>query len=111
MNFELKMFVYNNIKEDSETILNILQEVDFYGDSKAVEKVLDDKNVESRVIILAGSLHSLDVCGDTIQMAEWNERLMDKLRALWRFCMKNNKNASNVSNCLEQLENIVTTEI
>ncbi len=111
MNLDLKVDIYNNMLRTSNELVNNLSDIDWYSDPKTIEKLIIKRDINSSVSYLGGVFSELKRLDETLKAAEWNEKLYDLLRIFKRFLCKNRKDASEVSECVENLEYITMLEM
>ncbi len=113
MNIENKINAYTVLRRHAEELLVDLDKINFYTDEYADKQKIDEQlktlDVKSKVSELDARLFSLQEQNEYISMAAWNEKLLDKLRAMTRYFIKNKKDedAEVARECATKLEDIM----
>lgn len=113
MNIERKIDAYTILRRDAEELLVDLEKINFYTDEYEGKKIVNEQlktlDIKSKVSELDARLFSLQEQNEYISMAAWNEKLLDKLRAMTRYFIKNKKDedADVARECATKLEDIM----
>lgn len=113
MNIERKIDVYMILRDYAEKLLVDFDKINFYTDEYLDKQKIDEQlktlGIKDRLSELDARIRTLSEQNEYISMAAWNEKLLDKLRALTRYCIKNkkDKDADVARECATKLEDIM----
>ena len=113
MNIENKINAYTVFRRHAEELLVDLEKINFYTDEYADKQRINEQlktlDIKSKVSELDARLFVLSAQDEYISMAAWNEKLLDKLRAMTRYFIKNKRenDAEVARECATKLEDIM----